>query len=120
MDNKGEDEYGGVDWKVERWWDWLEVREEIGEGNGGGKVIMKSKCSNEDEKGSKYEGLERSSRVKIMWEEEGKGEIVLNISECGGIRSSKYGFEGSGNIGLGNVGENSSSGEISNVKGYEY
>lgn len=41
IDNKPQDEYRAVDWKVESSSDWLEVTQEIGEANAAGKLTIK-------------------------------------------------------------------------------
>lgn len=121
IDNKPQDEYRAVDWKVESSSDWLEVTQEIGEANAAGKLIIKTKSTNQDHNPSNYDPLERTTTVKIISQQEpNPEEIVLNITQSPGIRTTKYGFEPTPNIPFPNFGQNTSTAQISNVKGYQY
>lgn len=120
IDNKPQDEYRAVDWKVESSSDWLEVTQEIGEANAAGKLIIKTKSTNQDHNPSNYDPLERTTTVKIISQQEPNPEIVLNITQSPGIRTTKYGFEPTPNIPFPNLGQNTSTAQISNVKGYQY
>lgn len=120
IDNEPQDEYRAVDWKVESSSDWLEVTQEIGEANAAGKLTIKTKSTNQDHNPSNYDPLERTTTVKIISQQEPNPEIVLNITQSPGIRTTKYGFEPTPNIPFPNPGQNTSTARISNVKGYQY
>lgn len=120
INNEPQDEYRAVDWKLESSSDWLEVTQEIGEANAAGKLIIKTKSTNQDHNPSNYDPLERTTTVKIISQQEPNSEIVLNITQSPGIRTTKYGFEPTPNIPFPNPGQNTSTAQISNVKGYQY
>lgn len=120
INNEPQDEYRAVDWKLESSSDWLEVTQEIGEANAAGKLIIKTKSTNQDHNPSNYDPLERTTTVKIISQQEPNSEIVLNITQSPGIRTTKYGFEPTPNIPFPNFGQNTSTAQISNVKGYQY
>lgn len=120
IDNKPQDEYRAVDWKVESSSDWLEVTQEIGEANAAGKLTIKTKSTNQEHNPSNYDPLERTAIVKIISQQEPNTEIVLNITQSPGTRTTKYGFEPTPNIPFPNFGQNTSTAQISNVKGYQY
>lgn len=120
IDNKPQDEYRAVDWKVESSSDWLEVTQEIGEANAAGKLTIKTKSTNQEHNPSNYDPLERTAIVKIISQQEPNTEIVLNITQSPGTRTTKYGFEPTPNIPSPNLGQNTSTAQISNVKGYQY
>lgn len=120
IDNEPQDEYRAVDWKLESSSDWLEVTQEIGEANAAGKLIIKTKSTNQDHNPSNYDPLERTTTVKIISQQEPNPEIVLNITQSPGIRTTKYGFEPTPNIPFPNLDQNTSTAQISNVKGYQY
>lgn len=120
INNEPQDEYRAVDWKLESSSDWLEVTQEIGEANAAGKLIIKTKSTNQDHNPSNYDPLERTTTVKIISQQEPNTEIVLNITQSPGIRTTKYGFEPTPNIPSPNPGQNTSTAQISNVKGYQY
>lgn len=120
INNEPQDEYRAVDWKLESSSDWLEVTQEIGEANAAGKLIIKTKSTNQDHNPSNYDPLERTTTVKIISQQEPNPEIVLNITQSPGIRTTKYGFEPTPNIPFPNPGQNTSTARISNVKGYQY
>jgi hypothetical protein len=120
IDNKPQDEYRAVDWKVESSSDWLEVTQEIGEANAAGKLTIKTKSINQNHNPSNYDPLERTAIVKIISQQEPNTEIVLNITQSPGTRTTKYGFEPTPNIPFPNLGQNTSTAQISNVKGYQY
>lgn len=120
INNEPQDEYRAVDWKLESSSDWLEVTQEIGEANAAGKLIIKTKSTNQDHNPSNYGPLERTTTVKIISQQEPNPEIVLNITQSPGIRTTKYGFEPTPNIPFPNFGQNTSTAQISNVKGYQY
>jgi hypothetical protein len=121
INNEPQDEYRAIDWKLESSSDWLEVTQEIGEANNAaGKLIIKTKSTNQDHNPSNYDPLERTTTVKIISQQEPNPEIVLNITQSPGIRTTKYGFEPTPNIPSPNPGQNTSTAQISNVKGYQY
>lgn len=120
INNEPQDEYRAVDWKLESSSDWLEVTQEIGEANAAGKLIIKTKSTNRDHNPSNYDPLERTTTVKIISQQEPNPEIVLNITQSPGIRTTKYGFEPTPNIPLPEIGQNTNTAQISNVKGYRY
>lgn len=120
INNEPQDEYRAIDWKLESSSDWLEVTQEIGEANAAGKLIIKTKSTNQDHNPSNYDPLERTTTVKIISQQEPNPEIVLNITQSPGIRTTKYGFEPTPNIPLPNLSQNTSTAQISNVKGYQY
>lgn len=120
INNEPQDEYRAVDWKLESSSDWLEVTQEIGEANAAGKLIIKTKSTNQDHNPSNYDPLERTTTVKIISQQEPNPEIVLNITQSPGTRTTKYGFEPTPNIPFPNLGQNTSTAQISNVKGYQY
>lgn len=120
INNEPQDEYRAVDWKLESSSNWLEVTQEIGEANAAGKLIIKTKSTNQDHNPSNYDPLERTTTVKIISQQEPNPEIVLNITQSPGIRTTKYGFEPTPNIPFPNFGQNTSTAQISNVKGYQY
>lgn len=120
IDNKPQDEYRAVDWKVESSSDWLGVTQEIGEANAAGKLTIKTKSTNQEHNPSNYDPLERTAIVKIISQQEPNTEIVLNITQSPGTRTTKYGFEPTPNIPFPNPGQNTSTAQISNVKGYQY
>lgn len=120
IDNEPQDEYRAIDWKVESSSDWLEVTQEIGEANAVGKLTIKTKSTNQEHNPSNYDPLERTAIVKIISQQEPNLEIVLNITQSPGTRTTKYGFEPTPNIPFPIIGQNTSTAQISNVKGYQY
>lgn len=120
IDNIPQDEYRAIDWKVESSSDWLEVTQEIGEANAVGTLTIKTKSTNQEHNPSNYDPLERTAIVKIISQQEPNPEIVLNITQSPGTRTTKYGFEPTPNIPFPNIGQNTSTAQISNVKGYQY
>lgn len=120
INNEPQDEYRAVDWKVESSSDWLKVTQEIGEANAAGKLTIKTKSTNQDHNPSNYDPLERTTTVKIISQQEPNPEIVLNITQSPGTRTTKYGFEPTPNIPFPNPSQNISTAQISNVKGYQY
>lgn len=120
LDNEPQDEYRAVDWKLESSSDWLEVTQEIGEANAAGKLTIKTKSTNQEHNHSNYDPLERTATVKIISQQEPNPEIVLNINQSPGTRTTKYGFEPIPNIPFPIMGQNTSTAQISKVKGYQY
>lgn len=119
IDNTPQDEYRAVDWKVESPSDWLEVTQEIGEANAAGKLTIKTKYTNQEHNPHNYNPLERTAIVKIISQQEPNTEIVLNITQSPGTRTTKYGFEPTPIIPFPNPGQDTSTAQISNVKGYQ-
>lgn len=120
INNEPQDEYRAVDWKLESSSDWLEVTQEIGKANAAGKLIIKTKSTNQDHNPSNYDPLERTTTVKIISQQEPNQEIVLNITQSPGTRTTEYGFEPTPNIPFPNPGQDTSTAQISSVKGYQY
>lgn len=120
INNTPQDEYRAIDWKVESSSDWLEVTQEIGEANAAGKLTIKTKSTNQEHNPGNHDPLERTAIVKIISQQEPNTEIVLNITQSPGTRTTKYGFEPTPNIPFPNPGQNTSTAQISNVKGYQY
>ena len=120
INNEPQDEYRAVDWKVESSSDWLGVTQEIGEANAAGKLTIKTKSTNQEHNPSNYDPLERTAIVKIISQQEPNKKIVLNITQSPGTRTTEYGFEPTPNIPFPNLGQNTSTAQISNVKGYQY
>lgn len=121
INNTPQDEYRAIDWKVESSSDWLEVTKEIGEAtNDAGKLTIKTKSTNQEHNPSNYDPLERTAIVKIILQQEPNTEIVLNITQSPGTRTTKYGFEPTPNIPFPNLGQDTSTAQISKVKGYQY
>lgn len=120
INNEPQDEYRAIDWKLESPSDWLEVTKEIGEANRVGKLTIKTKSTNQDHNPSNYDPLKRTTTVKIILQQEPNTGIVLNITQSPGIRTTKYGFEPTPNIPFPDPGQNTSTAQISNVKGYQY
>lgn len=120
INNEPQDEYRAVGWRLESSSDWLEVTQEIGEANAAGKLIIKTKSTNQDHNPSNYDPLKRTTTVKIISQQEPNPKIVLNITQSPGIRTTKYGFEPTPNIPFPNLNQNTSTAQISNVKGYQY
>ena len=90
INNEPQDEYRAVDWKLESSSDWLEVTQEIGEADAAGKLIIKTKSTNQDHSPSNYDPLERTTTVKIILQQEPNPEIVLNITQSPGIKVVTY------------------------------
>lgn len=120
INNEPQDIYLAMDWKVESSSDWLEVTQEIGEVNAAGKLTIKTKSTNQEHNPSNYDPLERTTTVKIILQQEPNTEIVLNIIQSPGTRTTNYGFEPTPNIPFPNPGQIISTAQISNVKGYQY
>lgn len=120
INNEPQDEYRAIDWKIESSSDWLGVTQEIGEANAAGKLTIKTKSTNQNHNPSNYDPLERTAIVKIILQQEPNTEIVLNITQSPGTRTTKYGFEPTPNIPFPNLDQNISTAQISKVKGYQY
>lgn len=120
INNEPQDEYRAVDWKLESSSDWLEVTQEIGEANAAGKLTIKTKSTNQNHDPGNYDPLKRTAIVKIILQQEPNTEIVLNITQSPGTRITMYGFEPTPNIPFPKLDQNTSTAQISNVKGYQY
>lgn len=120
LDNDPQDEYRAVDWKFESSVDWLEITQEIGEANAAGKVTIKTKSYNQEHNPSNYDPLERTGTVKLISQQEPNPEIVLNITQSPGTRTTEYGFEPEPVIPFPNPGQGSATSSIRGVKGYQY
>mgnify|MGYP002526311350 CR=1 FL=1 len=117
INNEPQDEYRAVDWKLESSSDWLEVTQEIGEGNNAGKLTVKTLSYNNEYEASTYNPKERSGVIRIVSQ---AGTKDITIKQSPGKRTTKYGFEPTPNIPFPNLGQNTSTAQISNVKGYQY
>lgn len=117
IDNKPQDEYRAVDWTVENSLDWLNITKEIGEGNNAGKLTVKTLSYNPEYEASTYNPKERSGVIRIVSQ---AGTKDITIKQSPGKRTTEYGFEPTPNIPFPNFGQNTSTAQISNVKGYQY
>lgn len=117
INNEPQDEYRAVDWTVENSLDWLNITKEIGEGNNAGKLIVKTLSYNNEYEASTYNPKERSGVIRIVSQ---AGTKDITIKQSPGKRTTKYGFEPTPNIPFPNIGQNTSTAQISNVKGYQY
>lgn len=88
IDNKPQNEYRAVDWKVESSSDWLEVTQEIGEANKPGKAIIKTLSRNGEYQSGTYNPIERTGVVKIIQSE--KFEKAINITQSPSVRVVTY------------------------------
>lgn len=88
IDNEPQDEYRAVDWKVESSSDWLEVTQEVGEGNKPGKAIIKTLSRNGEYQSGTYNPIERTGVVKIIQSE--KFEKAINITQSPSVRVVTY------------------------------
>lgn len=88
IDNKPQDEYRAVDWKIETTVDWLEVTQEVGEGNNPGKAIIKTLSRNSEYQSGTYDPIERTGVVKLIQSE--KFEKALNITQSPSVKVVTY------------------------------
>lgn len=88
LNNVPQDEYRAVDWKIETTVDWLEVTQEVGEGNNPGKAIIKTLSRNGEYEPATYNPIERTGVVKIIQSE--KFEKVINITQSPSVRVVTY------------------------------
>lgn len=88
IDNKPQNEYRAVDWKIETTVDWLEVTQEVGEGNKPGKAIIKTLSRNGEYQSGTYNPIERTGVVKIIQSE--KFEKAINITQSPSVRVVTY------------------------------
>lgn len=112
-----QEEYRALDWTVENSLDWLNITKEIGEGNNAGKLTVKTLSYNNEYEASTYNPKERSGVIRIVSQ---AGTKDITIKQSPGKRTTKYGFEPTPNIPFPNPGQNTSTAQISNVKGYQY
>lgn len=117
IDNKPQDEYRAVDWKVENSLDWLNITKEIGEGNNAGKLTVKTLSYNNEYEASTYNPKERSGVIRIVSQ---AGTKDITIKQSPGKRTTEYGFEPTPNIPFPNIGQGSNTASIRGVKGYQY
>lgn len=88
LNNVPQDEYRAVDWKIETTVDWLEVTQEVGEGNKPGKAIIKTLSRNGEYQSDTYNPIERTGVVKIIQSE--KFEKAINITQSPSVRVVTY------------------------------
>lgn len=88
INNKPQNEYRAVDWKIETTVDWLEVTQEVGEGNKPGKAIIKTLSRNGEYQSGTYNPIERTGVVKIIQSE--KFEKAINITQSPSVRVVTY------------------------------
>lgn len=88
FNNVPQDEYRAVDWKIETTVDWLEVTQEVGEGNKPGKAIIKTLSRNGEYQSGTYNPIERTGVVKIIQSE--KFEKAINITQSPSVRVVTY------------------------------
>lgn len=88
LNNVPQDEYRAVDWKIETTVDWLEVTQEVGEGNKPGKAIIKTLSRNGEYQSGTYNPIERTGVVKIIPSE--NFEKVINITQSPSVRVVTY------------------------------
>ena len=112
-----QEEYRALDWTVENSPDWLNITKEIGEGINAGKLTVKTLSYNNEYEASTYNPKERSGVIRIVSQ---AGTKDITIKQSPGKRTTKYGFEPTPNIPFPNFGQNISTAQISNVKGYQY
>lgn len=117
IDGEPQEEYRALDWTVENSLDWLNITKEIGEGNNAGKLTVKTLSYNNEYEASTYNPKERSGVIRIVSQ---AGTKDITIKQSPGKRTTKYGFEPTPNIPFPNPGQNTSTAQISNVKGYQY
>lgn len=117
IDGEPQEEYRALDWTVENSLDWLNITKEIGEGNNAGKLTVKTLSYNNEYEASTYNPKERSGVIRIVSQ---AGTKDITIKQSPGKRTTKYGFEPTPNIPFPNLGQNTSTAQISNVKGYQY
>lgn len=88
LNNVPQDEYRAVDWKIETTVDWLEVTQEVGEGNNPGKAIIKTLSRNSEYQSGTYDPIERTGVVKLIQSE--KFEKALNITQSPSVKVVTY------------------------------
>lgn len=88
LNNVPQDEYRAVDWKIETTVDWLEVTQEVGEGNNPGKAIIKTLSRNGEYQSGTYDPIERTGVVKVIQSE--KFEKAINITQSPSVKVVTY------------------------------
>lgn len=88
FNNVPQDEYRAIDWKIETTVDWLEVTQEVGEGNKPGKAIIKTLSRNGEYQSGTYNPIERTGVVKVIQSE--KFEKAINITQSPSVRVVTY------------------------------
>lgn len=88
LNNVPQDEYRAVDWKIETTVDWLEVTQEVGEGNKPGKAIIKTLSRNGEYQSGTYDTIERTGVVKLIQIE--NFEKALNITQSPSVKVVTY------------------------------
>ena len=88
LNNVPQDEYLAVEWKIETTVDWLEVTQEVGEGNNPGKAIIKTLSRNSEYQSGTYDPIERTGVVKLIQSE--KFEKALNITQSPSVKVVTY------------------------------
>lgn len=83
-----QEEYRALDWKIETTVDWLEVTQEVGEGNKPGKAIIKTLSRNGEYQSGTYNPIERTGVVKVIQSE--KFEKAINITQSQSVRVVTY------------------------------
>lgn len=89
INNEPQDEYRAIDWKIETTVDWLEVTQEVGEGNNNpGKAIIKTLSRNSEYQSGTYDPIERTGVVKLIQSE--KFEKAINITQSPSVKVVTY------------------------------
>lgn len=112
-----QEEYRALDWTVENSLNWLNITQEIGEGNNAGKLTVKTLSYNNEYEASTYNPKERSGVIRIVSQ---AGTKDITIKQSPGKRTTEYGFEPTPNIPFPNLGQSSNTASIRGVKGYQY
>lgn len=114
LNNVPQDEYRAVDWKIETTVDWLEVTQEVGEGNKPGKAIIKTSSRNGEYQSGTYDPIERTGIVKIIQSE--KFEKAINITQSPSVRVVTYEIRPV--VGLGHSANNHTVVKTATFRGY--
>lgn len=89
FNNVPQDEYRAVDWKIETTVDWLEVTQEVGEGNNPGKAIIKTLSRNGEYESGTYNPIKRTGVVKLIQSEKFE-KAAINITQSPSVRVVTY------------------------------
>lgn len=114
LNNVPQDEYRAVDWKIETTVDWLEVTQEVGEGNKPGKAIIKTSSRNGEYQSGTYDPIERTGIVKIIPSE--NFEKAINITQSPSVRVVTYEIRPV--VGLGHLINNTTAVKTATFRGY--
>lgn len=114
LNNVPQDEYRAVDWKIETTVDWLEVTQEVGEGNNPGKAIIKTLSRNSEYQSGTYDPIERTGVVKLIQSE--KFEKAINITQSPSVRVVTYEIRPV--VGLGHSANNITAVKTATFRGY--